>query len=580
MFRYKYISPRNFLLIMAVLVGLGAGTAAILLKTLVHSVELLRPANAPGIVFLGLPLIGILITVFLSRNVFKDAVGHGVGSVLYAISQKAGILGRVKMYSRLIASAITVGFGGSTGLEAPIVVTGSAIGSNFTRWFRMDERKRILYIGCGTAAGIGAVFSAPVAGVLFALEVILPEFTISSFVPVLISAVTASFLSKAVMGEYGVFSYPYTEDYHTGDVPFFILLGLSMGLISVYFSRTTRWVEHALERIRQPYVRAIIGGTLLGCVIYFFPPLMGEGYSGVRNLLAGNAHTMVDNSLFLKIPGISLWFPFFIFLIALVKVVSMSLTIGAGGAGGTFAPSMVVGAFAGNALALLINQTGWVEPVSVTNFTLIGMAGVLSGVMHAPLTGMFLIAEITDGYSLILPLMLVCVTAYVSKSYFEPYSLNSRDLILSGKLIQGDKDREVLSHIEIDSIIETDLQKVDPKDKLRKLVEVVAISKRNIFPVVDKDGRLMGIVLLNSIREIMFNQKEYDKILVQDLMEEPLAVVNQGEGMESVMKKFEETKAWNLPVLKEGKYEGFVSKANIFSLYRKELISVGKDMTA
>lgn len=580
MFRYKYISPRNFLLIMAVLVGLGAGTAAILLKTLVHSVELLRPANAPGIVYLGLPLIGILITVFLSRNVFKDAVGHGVGSVLYAISQKAGILGRVKMYSRLIASAITVGFGGSTGLEAPIVVTGSAIGSNFTRWFRMDERKRILYIGCGTAAGIGAVFSAPVAGVLFALEVILPEFTISSFVPVLISAVTASFLSKAVMGEYGVFSYPYTEDYHTGDVPFFILLGLSMGLISVYFSRTTRWVEHALERIRQPYVRAIIGGTLLGCVIYFFPPLMGEGYSGVRNLLAGNAHTMVDNSLFLKIPGISLWFPFFIFLIALVKVVSMSLTIGAGGAGGTFAPSMVVGAFAGNALALLINQTGWVEPVSVTNFTLIGMAGVLSGVMHAPLTGMFLIAEITDGYSLILPLMLVCVTAYVSKSYFEPYSLNSRDLILSGKLIQGDKDREVLSHIEIDSIIETDLQKVDPKDKLRKLVEVVAISKRNIFPVVDKDGRLMGIVLLNSIREIMFNQKEYDKILVQDLMEEPLAVVNQGEGMESVMKKFEETKAWNLPVLKEGKYEGFVSKANIFSLYRKELISVGKDMTA
>lgn len=580
MFRYKYISPRNFLLIMAVLVGLGAGTAAILLKTLVHSVELLRPANAPGIVYLGLPLIGILITVFLSRNAFKDAVGHGVGSVLYAISQKAGILGRVKMYSRLIASAITVGFGGSTGLEAPIVVTGSAIGSNFTRWFRMDERKRILYIGCGTAAGIGAVFSAPVAGVLFALEVILPEFTISSFVPVLISAVTASFLSKAVMGEYGVFSYPYTEDYHTGDVPFFILLGLSMGLISVYFSRTTRWVELALGRIKQPYSRAMIGGILLGCVIYLFPPLMGEGYSGVRNLLAGNAHTIVDNSLFLKVPGIAFWFPFFIFLIALVKVVAMSLTIGAGGAGGTFAPSMVVGAFAGNALALLINQTGWVEPVSVTNFTLIGMAGVLSGVMHAPLTGMFLIAEITDGYSLILPLMLVCVTAYVSKSYFEPYSLNSRDLILSGKLIQGDKDREVLSHIEIDSIIETDLQKVDPKDNLRKLVEVVAVSKRNIFPVVDKEGRLMGIVLLNSIREIMFNQKEYDKILVQDLMEEPLAVVNQGEGMESVMKKFEATKAWNLPVLKEGKYEGFVSKANIFSLYRKELISVGKDMTA
>ncbi len=579
MFRYRYITPRNFLLIMAILVGLGAGSAAILLKTLVHSVELLRPANAPGIVYLGLPLLGILITVFLSRNVFKDAVGHGVGSVLLAISQKAGILGRVKMYSRLIASAITVGFGGSTGLEAPIVVTGSAIGSNFTRWFRMDERKRILYIGCGTAAGIGAVFSAPVAGVLFALEVILPEFTISSFVPVLISAVTASFLSKAVMGDYGVFSYPYTEDYFLPDVPFFILLGLTMGLISVYFSRTTRWVEHALAKLKQPYLRAAIGGILLGGVIWLFPPLMGEGYSGVRQLLAGNSHTLVDNSIFIKIPGISVWFPFLLMAIALVKVISMSLTIGAGGAGGTFAPSMVVGAFGGNALALLLNQTGWFDPVSVTNFTLIGMAGVLSGVMHAPLTGVFLIAEITDGYSLILPLMLVCVTAYVSKSYFEPYSLNSRDLILSGKLIQGDKDREVLSHIDINSIMETDLQQVNPNDTLRKLVEVVAVSKRNIFPVVDDSGHLMGIVLLNNIRQIMFNQREYDSILVKDLMEEPLAVVNQGEGMESVMKKFEETKAWNLPVLREGKYEGFVSKANIFSLYRKELISVGKDMT-
>jgi CIC family chloride channel protein len=352
-----------------------------------------------------------------------------------------------------------------------------------------------------------------------------------------------------------------------------------MGLISVYFSRTTRWVEHALAKLKQPYLRATVGGILLGGVIWLFPPLMGEGYSGVRQLLAGNSHTLVDNSLFIKIPGISLWFPFLLMAIALVKVISMSLTIGAGGAGGTFAPSMVVGALGGNALALLLNQTGWFDPVSVTNFTLIGMAGVLSGVMHAPLTGVFLIAEITDGYSLILPLMLVCVTAYVSKSYFEPYSLNSRDLILSGKLIQGDKDREVLSHIDIDSIIETDLQKVNPKDTLRKLVEVVAVSKRNIFPVVDDSGHLMGIVLLNNIRQIMFNQQEYDSILVKDLMEEPLAVVNQGEGMESVMKKFEETKAWNLPVLREGKYEGFVSKANIFSLYRKELISVGKDMT-
>lgn len=580
MFRYRYISPKNFLLIMAILVGLGGGLAAIILKTLVHSVERLVPRDAPALLYLALPLTGILITVFLARNVFKDTVGHGVGSVLYAIAQRAGILGRVKMYSRLIASAITVGFGGSTGLEAPIVVTGSAIGSNFTRWFRMDERKRILYIGCGAAAGVGAVFSAPVAGVLFALEVILPEFTISAFVPVLISAVTASFLSKAVMGDYGVFSYPYTEDYHVGDVPFFIALGLAMGLVSVYFSRTTRWVEHALEKIEHPYLRAGLGGILLGGVIFLFPPLMGEGYQGVRNLLSGNAHTLLDNTVFLQLPGIAIWFPLFLLALSLVKVISMSLTIGAGGAGGTFAPSMVVGAFGGNALALLLNQTGWFEPVSVINFTLIGMAGVLAGVMHAPLTGVFLIAEITDGYGLILPLMLVCVTAYVSKSYFEPYSLNAQDLILSGKLIKGDKDREVLSHIEIDEIIETDLQQVNPKDTLRKLVEVVAASKRNIFPVVDQEGHLLGIVLLNSIRTIMFNQSDYDAVQVEELMEEPLAVVHKGESMESVMKKFEDTRAWNLPVLKDGVYEGFVSKANIFSLYRKELISVGKDMTA
>lgn len=565
---------------MAIFVGLAAGCAAILLKTLVHSIESVIPEHAPMIIYLGLPLTGILITVFLSKNVFHDTVGHGVGSVLYSISQRAGIIARVKMYSRLITAGITVGLGGSTGLEAPIVVTGSAIGSNFTRWFRMDERKRILYIGCGTAAGIGAVFNAPVAGVLFALEVILPEFTISAFVPVLISAVTASFLSKAVMGDYGIFSYPYTEDYSTGDVPLFLLLGLSMGVLSVYFSRTTLWVESLLGKISGHYLRALIGGTLLGAIIYFFPPLMGEGYPGIRNLLSGNSHTLIDNSIFLGVPGVSHWFPLYILALALVKVVTMSLTIGSGGAGGTFAPSMVVGGFAGHALAVLLNQTGWIEPVSVTNFTLIGMAGVLSGVMHAPLTGMFLIAEITGGYSLILPLMLVCVTAYVSKSYFEPYSLNTRDLILNGKLIRGNKDKEILSHLDLNNIIETDLKQVHPDASLRALVDVVANSKRNIFPVVDEDNYLLGVVLLNDIRKIMFNEQEYDKVFVRDLMEEPLAIIELEENMESVMRKFEETRAWNLPVLDKGKYAGFVSKANIFSLYRKELISVGKDMTA
>jgi chloride channel protein, CIC family len=579
-FRFRFITPKNFLIIMAVMVGLASGIAAVLLKSLVHNVESLLPKHAPMLLYLGLPMIGILITVFLSKNVFHDVVGHGVGSVLHSISRKSGIIGRVKMYSRLITAGITVGFGGSTGLEAPIVVTGSAIGSNFTRWFRMDERKRILYIGCGTAGGIAAIFDAPVAGVLFALEVILPEFTISSFVPVLISGVTASFISKGIIGDYAAFSYPYTEDYSTSDVPFFILLGLVLGLIAVYFSRMTLFVESSLQKVGNVYTRAIVGGILLGGIIYLFPPLLGEGYLGIRNLLGGDAHTLLDNTLFIGVPGVQIWFGVFLLILALVKVIAMALTIGAGGAGGTFAPSMVVGGFSGFAFAYLFNQSGWFDTISTTNFTLIGMAGVLSGVMHAPLTGMFLIAEITDGYNLILPLMLVCVTAYIAKSYFEPYSLNTRDLILRGQFIRGDKDREVLSHLDIRTIIETDLKTIHPDASLRQLVEVISHSQRNIFPVVDDENHLLGVVLLNSVREVMFNHAEYDTIFVRDLMEEPLTVVHMQEDMETVMRKFEESKAWNLPVLENGVYAGFVSKSNIFSLYRKELISVGKDMTA
>jgi len=580
LFRIKYVSPKNFLIIMAIMVGLASGLAAVLLKALVHNVESVLPQRAPMLVYLGLPMIGILITVVLSRNIFHDTVGHGVGSVLYAISKRSGIIGRVKMYSRLITAGITVGFGGSTGLEAPIVVTGSAIGSNFTRWFRLDERKRVLFIGCGTAAGIAAIFDAPVAGVLFALEVILPEFTISSFVPVLISGVSASFLSKGLIGDYAAFSYPYTENYQTEDVPFFILLGLLAGMVSVYFSRMTHYIETGIQKVQNAYSRAIVGGILLGGLIYLFPPLLGEGYLGIRNLLSGNSNILLDNTLLIDVPGVAHWFGLYILVLALVKVVAMALTIGSGGAGGTFAPSMVVGGMSGHAFAYFLNQSGWFEPVSVTNFTLIGMAGVLSGVMHAPLTGMFLIAEITDGYSLILPLMLVCVIAYISKSYFEPYSLNTRDLILRGQLIRGDKDREVLSHLTISSIIETDLQTIHPDSSLGELVQVIATSKRNIFPVVDEEKHLLGIVLLNDIREVMFQKEEYDKLKVLDLMQEPLTIIDLKEDMESVMKKFEDTKAWNLPVLDGDFYAGFVSKANIFSLYRKELISVGKDMTA
>ena len=578
--RTHYFTPKNFIILMAILVGIFAGVAAIILKSLVHTVESLLPDQAPAWVYAFLPLIGILITVFLSQNVFKEPVGHGVSSVLYSIAQKGGILSRVKMYSRLITAAITVGFGGSTGLEAPIVVTGSAIGSNLTRWFRMDEKKRILFIGCGTAAGIAAVFDSPVAGVLFALEVILPEFTLTSFIPVLISGVTASFLSKGISGDIGVFSYPYTEEYHLKDVPLFIVLGLLLGLISVYFTRTTRLIENNLKKLPFIYFRATLGGIILGALLFLFPPLLGEGYIGIRKILEGNAQALTDKSFLSTLPGLSSWLWLYLLALALIKVVTMSLTIGAGGAGGTFAPSMIVGGLTGSAFARILNQSGWVGIISETNFTLIGMAGVLSGVMHAPLTGMFLIAEITDGYSLILPLMLVCVTAYICKTYFEPYSLHTRDLILKGEFIRGNKDKEILSHLQLDTILETDLPPVPANATLRDLIKIISQSKRNIFPVINSNHNLLGVIILNDIRQIMFSPEVYDTTLVEDLMQEPPILIQKGDSMEIVMKKFEDTKAWNLPVMEGDKYLGFVSKSSIFSLYRQELIQVGKDMTA
>ncbi|MDH5603445.1 MAG: chloride channel protein, partial [Cyclobacteriaceae bacterium] len=505
------------------------------------------------------------------------SLGHGITQILYDISKRSGIIQAKRMYSRMITSAITVGMGGSVGLEAPIVVTGSAIGSNIARLVHLDQRKRNVLIGCGAAGAISSIFNSPIAGVIFCMEVIMADVRISTFVPLLISSVCGSLVSLTLLGDDVLFSFKLLDDFVTSDVPYYILLGIVCGLISVYFTRLMYKVEEAIKGLQNVFGRAIVGGVLLGLVIFIFPPIYGEGYSTIKLLLAGRASDVLNNSLFFgQIQSVTF---LLIFLggVLLVKPVASALTIGSGGSGGIFAPSLFLGAFTGFILATIVNEVTGQTIVSTSNFTLVGMCGAMSGVLHAPLTAIFLIAEITSGYELFVPLMLVSAIAFSTSSFFEKNSLYTKHLIEKGDLIQYDKDRQVLSQINLDKIIETDLLRVHPEATLGELVKLVKRSRRNIFPVVNEEEELFGIITLDSIRQIMFDRDSYKNIQVKTLMSAAPAYISSHENMQSVMRKFERTNAWNLPVIDNGKYKGFVSKSRIFNTYRMKLIRQQKE---
>ena len=581
--RENNIKEKQFILILSFLVGIFTAIAALILKFLIHSIQNFLTDNfsATGVNYLYLvyPVVGIFLAGWFVRNIVKDDISHGVTKILYAISRRQGRIKRHNVWSSTIASAITIGFGGSVGAEAPIVLTGSAIGSNLGSVFKMEHRTLMLLVGCGAAGAIAGIFKAPIAGLVFTLEVLMIDLTMSSLLPLLISAVTAATVSYITTGTEAMFKFHLDQAFELERIPFVILLGIFCGLISLYFTRAMNSVEGVFGKLSNPYKKLALGGVMLSVLIFLFPPLYGEGYDTINLLLNGTSNadwdTVMNNSLFY---GYGNLLQIYLILIILLKVFASSATNGGGGCGGIFAPSLYLGCIAGFVFSHFSNDFAFSAYLPEKNFALMGMAGVMSGVMHAPLTGVFLIAELTGGYDLFLPLMIVSVSSYLTIIVFEPHSIYSMRLAKRGQLLTHHKDRAVLTLMKMENVVENDFVTVHPEMDLGELVKAIAASHRNIFPVTDKNGILLGIVLLDDIRNIMFRQELYHRFTVNKLMTSAPAKLFDTDGMEQVMQTFDDTKAWNLPVVnEEGKYLGFVSKSKIFNSYRQVLVHFSED---
>ncbi len=572
--RVKYVKEKNFILVLSLLVGIVSGLAAILLKNMVHSTHVFfterLQVDSGSLLFFIYPFIGICLTSLFVRYFVREDISHGVTKVLYAISRRNSMIKPHNNYSSLIASTITIGFGGSVGTEATIVLTGASIGSNLARFFRMNYKVMTLMIGCGAAGAIAGIFKAPIAGIVFTLEVLMLDLTMASLIPLMISAISSYVLVYFMMGDGIVLNFAVHDRFALANVPYYIILGICCGFLSVYFIRMNIRIEQFVAKIGNSFKKVAVGGALLGLLIYAFPPLYGEGYSSLQDLLTDNADNILKNTYFFDFKSSAFMIVLYVIGLLFVKVIATALTNGSGGVGGVFAPSLFTGGVGGYLVATLINLSG-IATVPVSYFVLAGMAGVMSGVMNSPLTAMFLIAEITGGYSLLVPLMITSVMAHLTGRGMEPHSIYARRLAMKGDLITHNKDKAVLTLMKLNKVIETDLKTVSVDATLGDLVKIVSRSSRNIFPVVDANNELLGIVLLDDIRKIMFNQDLYTTTYVRDYMTTPPTIVDMEDLMDTVMKKFEDTGAWNLPVIQEGKYVGFVSKAKIFNTYRRVL---------
>lgn len=573
--REHHIKEKNFVLILALIVGIICGVAAQLLKFLIHligsSLTAGFNATSENWLYLVYPVVGIILTVLFVKYVVKDNISHGVTKVLYAISRRKSRLKIKNMYASLIASSITIGTGGSVGAEGPIVYTGAAIGSNFGQAFRMSPKILMILVGCGAAAGIAGIFRAPIAGMLFTLEVLMIDLTGMTVMPLLLSSIAGATVAYVMEGYTAEFFFTQSEPYLTSRIPWTIALGVVCGLMSYYFTKVMFMMESFFKKIKQQWLKILIGGTIIACLVFLFPPLYGEGYSTITSLLDGDVESVVNASLF-YVDRDNIWFLLlFIFAITLTKAFATSATNGAGGVGGTFAPSLFVGALTGFLFASVINQFDLGVTLSLKNFTLMGMAGVMSGVMHAPLMAIFLTAEMTGGYDLFLPLLIVSALAYFTIQCFTPYSIYTMRLAKAGDLVTHQKDKAVLTLLKIESVIETDFKVVHPEMSLREMVDVISVSNRNLYPVTDAEGNLKGVVLLDDIRNIMFRTDLYRKMHVSRFMAAVPDVIDVKMPMDKVMEIFDKTNAWNLPVVKDGKYIGFVSKSKIFNSYRRVL---------
>jgi chloride channel protein, CIC family len=572
------LSAKQFVIFGAILIGLTAGLAAVLLKLFVHfllnNIAFISGNNQLYIAMF--PIVGIALCALYIHYLNGNKLGKGLANILHAIAKKSSYLPKDQTYSHVISSALTVGFGGSTGLESPIVTTGSAIGSNFGRAYKLGYKERTLLLACGAAAGIAGAFNTPIAGVLFALEVLVVEANITAFIPILIAAASGALCSKMILGEDVLLNFHLREPFNFVNVPFYLLLGLLTGLCSYYYSKSFLLAENFFKRFEKKKVlKALVGGLGLFCMIYLLPPLFGEGYSSIKLLSGLEAETIFKNSaLHIKIFSKPVLYSLLV-LVILLKPFATGFTVGSGGNGGNFAPSLFMGAFVGFLFSSIITDLGF--PLPISNFTLVAMSGILSGVFHAPLTGLFIIAEITGGYELIIPLMIVSALSYAVSIYFMPMSIDMLKLAEKEKIVKTSRDSYLLSNISLEEFIENDFSRVQLEFDLKQLVELIAVSKRNMYPVIDKNGNLKGIITIDDIRDIMFKQEFYDKVQVKELMQLPKYVITELDDIPSVMKLFDESHLWNIPVVLHGVYQGFISKSTILERYREVLIKSSLD---
>lgn len=572
------IGDKQFIFLSAVLVGISASLAVILLKAFAHGVFTFA-TYVSRILKLGflnsfLPIIGILLTVVVIKKLLGGTIQKGTSQILYAVAKKASIIPGKQMYAQIITSSLTVGMGGSAGLESPIVITGAAFGSNFAQKYRLSYKDRTLLIGCGVAAGIAAAFNAPIAGVLFAVEVLLVDVSIAAFTPIMIAAATGALVSVIVLDENILLSFKQQENLNYHNVPYYILLGVFTGLISIYYSRNFQRVEHFFSRLKLgPYKKALFGSTLLAILIYVFPTLFGEGYESIRILSESDPGQLLEDTLFSGFRNNSWALLLFVGCTMLLKAFASGLTIGSGGNGGNFAPSLFLGSYVGFFFSKLINLIGLAK-LPISNFTLVGMAGILSGLFHAPLTAIFLIAEITGGYNLMIPLMIVSSISFAISKRFEKHSMDVKNLAKKGHAFTSNKDANVLSTLNTNTIIQTDYLTVSPNENLDKLVDLISHSNQVVFAVVNSKKELVGLVYFNDIKEIIFNTYRVKYTQIKEIMTAPKEIITPDDSMEMVMNKFEQTKVAFLPVLKNDKYYGFISKSLALEAYRTKLKSM------
>ncbi len=576
--RVKHIQDSYFVIILSVVVGLLAGLSAFLLKSFVFYIKDILTGffdkSSENIWYILYPGIGILLTVVTVRYLLKDHTEHGIPRILYVISRLDGKMRWHKYFSSVLGSSFTAGFGGSIGLESPIIAAGASLGSGLGQRLKLNYKNTILLIGCGAAGAMASIFTTPIAAVVFGLEVLMLDLATASIIPLLIASVTGAITAKLLLSDEILIHFEITQPFEIYDLHFYVLLGVLSGLVSLYYSGMHHAIRKRFSKFNNKYQKLLIGSLALGILIFIFPPLYGEGYAAIKLIMTGNADQLLNNTFLFAYKDI--WWVFLLFIVFLVilKVIATALTTEAGGIGGIFAPAAVMGGLTGFALAKLINQIGYLHPIHEGNFTLVGMAAVLGGVLHAPLTAIFLIAEMSNGYELIVPLMLSTAIAFFTVKIFSPHSIFTKQLAESGDLLTHDKDKTVLTLLNVKKVIDTDLLTISPEANLGDLTKLIIKSKRNIFPVVENDNTYIGLIDMDDVRKDMFNREKYAEPITTYMIQAK-EHISTSEPMERVMEKFRKTGYFNLPVIDNGKYVGFVSRANIFNAYRKVL----KDVT-